>query len=136
MAIDLLRQYNSQLISARTVPEIRPGMTVKVHQKIKEGNKSRTQIFEGMVIARKHGFGPGATVTIRKVSGGIGIERIFPLHLPTIEKFEIVKTSKVRRAKLYYLRTKSAREIRRKVKSTEAKAPEVAEEPVSIEPGK
>ena len=104
-------------------PDIRPGMTVKVHQKIKEGAKTRTQIFEGMVLARKHGYGPSATITVRKVSNGYGVERIFPLHLPTIEKFEIVKTSKVRRAKLYYLRTKSARETRRKTKVIEAKAP-------------
>ena len=62
------------------------------HQKIKEGNKTRVQIFEGIVIARKHGSGPSATITVRKISNGIGVERIFPLHLPTIEKFEIVKT--------------------------------------------
>jgi len=103
------------------LPDLRPGMTVKVHQKVKEGNKSRVQIFEGMVIARKHGRGPNATLTVRKVSGGYGVERIFPIHLPTIEKFTVVKTSKVRRAKLYYLRTKSAKETRRKIKTLAAK---------------
>ncbi|MGD0976767.1 MAG: 50S ribosomal protein L19 [Minisyncoccia bacterium] len=99
--------------------DIRPGVTLKVHQRIKEGAKTRVQVFEGMVIARKHGSGPNATITVRKVSNGIGVERVFPLHLPTIEKFEIAKTSKVRQAKLYYLRTKSARETRRKVKIIE-----------------
>ena len=107
--------FNTQMTSS-LAPDIRPGMTVKVHQKIKEGNKSRVQIFEGMVIARKHGAGVNATITVRKVIGGIGVERIFPLHLPTVEKFEVVKTSKVRRAKLYYLRGKSAKETRKKVK--------------------
>jgi large subunit ribosomal protein L19 len=95
---------------------LRPGVTVKVHQKIKEGDKSRIQIFEGIIIARKHGSGPSATITVRKVSNGIGVERIFPLHLPTIAKFEVTKTSKVRRAKLYYLRDKTARETRKKTK--------------------
>lgn len=116
----LLETFNSN-IAVKNLPEIKPGMTVKVHQKIKDGAKTRTQIFEGMVIAHKHGHGPNGTITVRKISNGIGVERIFPLSLPTVEKFEIVKTSKVRRAKLYYLRTKSAREIRRKVKSRKIK---------------
>mgnify|MGYP001572238196 CR=1 FL=1 len=120
---NLIQTFNSKVVRT-DVPDIRPGMTVKVHQKIKEGGKIRTQIFAGMVIARKHGSEPGATITVRKVSGGIGVERIFPLHLPTIEKFEIVKTSKVRRAKLYYLRAKSARETRKKTKLLEAKPKE------------
>ena len=118
--MSLISHFNSTQV-APALPEIRPGMTVRVHQKIKDGNKTRTQVFEGMVIARKHGSGPSATITVRKVSGGIGVERIFPLYLPTIEKFEVTKASKVRRAKLYYLRTKSARETRRKVKTLEPK---------------
>lgn len=102
---------------------LRPGVTIKVHQQIKEGNKTRTQIFEGMIIARKHGKGISSTVTVRKISGGIGVERIFPLHLPTISRFEVVKTSKVRKAKLYYLRGKTARETKKKVKNvSEAKS--------------
>jgi len=101
---------------------IKPGVTLKVHQRIKEGNKTRIQVFEGLVIARKHGSGPNATITIRKISNGIGVERTFPLHMPGIEKFEVVKTSKVRRAKLYYLRTKTARETRRKVKAIDSQA--------------
>lgn len=102
---------------------LKPGVTVKVHQKIKEGDKSRIQIFEGIIIARKHGSSPNATITVRKVSDGIGVERVFPLHLPTVAKFEVTKSSKVRRAKLYYLREKTARETRRKTKVIEAKAP-------------
>ncbi len=116
-----LQMLNSKIASVLALPEIRPGMTVKVHQKIKEGDKTRTQIFEGIVIARKHGSGTSATITVRKVSNGVGVERIFPLHLPTIEKFEVVKTSKVRRAKLYYLRGKTARETRKKTKLIETK---------------
>ena len=100
-----------------TVPTLKPGMIVRVHQKIKEGQKTRTQIFEGIIIAHKHGQGLNGTITVRKVSNGIGVERIFPIHLPTIEKFEVVKANKVRRAKLYYLRGKSAYESRRKIKS-------------------
>lgn len=124
--MDLLDSFNAQNLRADR-PDLRPGMTVKVHQRIKEGNKSRVQVFEGMVIARKHGRGPNATITVRKVSGGYGVERIFPIHLPTVEKFEVVKTSKVRRAKLYYLRGKTARETRRKVKVTKNQPLETAD---------
>jgi len=98
------------------LPEIRPGDTVKVYQKIKEGEKVRTVAFEGLVIARKHGRELGATFTVRRVVDGIGVERIFPFHSPTIEKIEVLRRSKVRRAKLYYLREKAAREIRKKIK--------------------
>lgn len=118
--MDLIQTFNSKF-PQKTLPDIRPGMTLKVHQRIKEGAKTRVQIFEGLVIARKHGSGLNATITVRKVTNGIGVERIFPLHLPTIEKFEIVKSSKVRQSKLYYVRTKSARETRRKVKIIEPK---------------
>lgn len=95
---------------------MKTGWTVKVFQKIKEGEKSRVQAFEGMIIAHKHNKENGATVTIRKVSGGIGVEKTFPVYLPTINKVEIVKKSKTRKSKLYYLKDKSAREIRRKTK--------------------
>lgn len=114
--MDLLQAFNSKTLENKAMPQIRPGMTLRVYQKIKEGGKTRTQIFEGMVIAHKHGNGPSGTITVRKVTGGVGVERIFPLFLPTIEKFEVVKKSKVRRAKLYYLRGKSARETRKKTK--------------------
>ena len=79
------------------------GDTVKVHVKIKEGDKSRIQIFEGTVIAKKHG-GVSETFTVRRVAHGCGIERVFPLHSPVVEKVEVVRSGKVRRAKLYYLR--------------------------------
>src|SRR3989344_2307081 len=108
---------SSQNISK--LPEIRPGFTVRVHQKIREGEKNRIQIFEGIVIAHKHGKGLGGTITVRKIASGVGVERIFPLHSPNIAKFEIVKTSGVRRAKLYYLRDKAAKEIRKKMKSVQ-----------------
>ena len=86
------------------LPEIRPGDTVKVYQKIKEGDKERVQMFEGVVIARKHGKGVEATITVRRQISGVGVEKIFPIHSPTIEKIEVLRRGKVRRAKLYYLR--------------------------------
>ncbi|NCN99712.1 50S ribosomal protein L19 [Candidatus Falkowbacteria bacterium] len=90
--------------------ELKPGMTVRVYQKIKELNskgeeKERVQYFEGIIIAHKHGKEIGATITVRKISEGIGVEKIFPLNLPTITKIEIKKQAKVKRAKLYFLRS-------------------------------
>jgi large subunit ribosomal protein L19 len=84
-------------------PEFRPGDTVRVHVKIKEGDKERLQAFEGTVIAR-HNTGLGETLTVRKVSFGQGVERIFPLHAPVVDHIDVVRSGKVRRAKLYYLR--------------------------------
>ncbi len=86
-----------------SVPEFRPGDTVRVHVKIKEGDKERLQAFEGTVIARKN-EGLGETLTVRKVSFGQGVERIFPLNAPVVDHIDVVRTGKVRRAKLYYLR--------------------------------
>ncbi len=100
-----------------SLPVIRSGDTVRVYQRIKEGDKERVNVFEGLVIARKHGTGVRAMITVRKVVDGIGVERIFPIHSPAVEKIEVLKSSKVRRAKLYYIREKAAREIRRKMKS-------------------
>lgn len=96
---------------------VRPGDTVRVHQKIVEKGKTRTQAFEGLVIAVKHGKEAGATFTVRATLSGIGVERIFPLYAPFIEKIEIVKRSKVRRAKLYFIREKVAREVRRQLRN-------------------
>lgn len=96
---------------------IRPGDTVRVHQKIVEKGKTRTQMFEGLVIAVKHGTEAGATFTVRATMSGIGVERIFPLYAPFIEKIEIVRRSKVRRAKLYFIREKVAREVRRQLRN-------------------
>jgi large subunit ribosomal protein L19 len=97
--------------------QIKPGMTVRIYQKIKELNvkgeeKERIQYFEGLVIAKKHGQEKGATITVRKVSDGVGVEKIFPLNLPTITKVEIKKETKVRRAKLYFLK----KEYKKKLK--------------------
>jgi len=96
------------------LPDIRPGDTIRVHQKIREGEKERLSVFEGIVIARKHGQEIGATITLRREISGIGVERIFPIHLPTIEKIEILKRGKVRRAKLYYLRRAKGKRVRLK----------------------
>jgi len=92
-------------------PEFRSGDTVKVHVKVKEGNRERIQIFEGVVIARKHG-GMRETFTVRKISGGVGVERIFPLHCPNMDHVEMVRQGRVRRAKLYYLRKLSGKAAR------------------------
>lgn len=100
----------------KDLPDIRPGDTIKVHQKIKEGDKERIQVFEGVVIAKKHGKGISATITVRKVVEGVGVERIFPIHSPFIAKIEVVKSGKVRRAKLYYLRHTKGKKARLKKK--------------------
>jgi large subunit ribosomal protein L19 len=84
-------------------PDFAPGDTVRVHVRVKEGDKERIQVFQGVIIARRGG-GTRETFTVRKMSGGVGVERIFPLHSPSIDKIEVVRRGKVRRAKLYYLR--------------------------------
>ena len=100
----------------RKTLDLRTGDTVKVHQKIQEKGKTRIQIFEGMILARKHGTEAGATLTVRKSANGYGVERIFPLYSPMIDKIELVKRSKVRRAKLYYIREKAVKEINKRLK--------------------
>jgi len=110
--MDLIRAVESSQMRA-DLPKFRPGDTVKVHVKIKEGDKYRIQVFEGVVIARKHN-GISSTFTVRKVSFGYGIERIFPVHSPSIEKLEIMKSGKVRRARLYYLRGRRGKAARLK----------------------
>jgi len=104
----------------RTKLDIRSGDTVRVWQKIKEKDKFRLQAFEGLVLAHKHGREEGATFTVRRVIDGIGVERIFPLYSPMIDKIEIVKRSKVRRAKLYHIRDKAAKDIRREMSTLRA----------------
>jgi large subunit ribosomal protein L19 len=111
-----------------SLPEIRPGDTVKVYQKIKETikkgkqeeQKERIQAFEGRVIARKHGKGINSTITVRKIISGIGVEKIFPLHLPVIEKIEVIKKARPRKAKLYYLREAKGKRARLKREKTVA----------------
>lgn len=100
----------------KNLPMVRPGDTIRVYQKVKESGKERLSPFEGLVIARKHGQGISSTFTVRKVVDGIGVERIFPTHSPTIDRIEVIRRSKVRRAKLYYIREKAAREVRKKMK--------------------
>ncbi len=97
--------------------DFRTGDTVRVQQKIQEKGKTRLQAFEGLVLARKHGAEAGATFTVRKVASGVGVERIFPLHSPAIDKIEIVKRAAVRRAKLYHIRDKAAKDIRRQMRN-------------------
>lgn len=111
-------------MKARAALDIRPGDTVKVWQKIQEGKdkdgtpKFRLQLFEGLILARKHGREAGGTFTVRRVAGGYGVEKIFPLYTPMIDKIEVVKRARVRRAKLYYIREKVAREARRQLRRT------------------
>ncbi len=99
------------------IPDFKPGDTVRVHARIKEGEKERVQIFEGLVIRKRKGK-TGATFTVRKMSYGIGVERIFPLHSPTIDKIEIITRGKVRRGRLYYMRGLKGKAARIKEKRT------------------
>lgn len=99
--------------------ELKAGMTVRVYQKIKETNakgeeKERSQFFDGMIIAKKHGNEKGASITVRKISDGVGVEKIFPLHSPTMEKIVIKKQARVRQSKLYYLRGKYKKRLKEK----------------------
>ena len=126
----LLDQFNKSQF--KDLPDIRSGYTIKVHQKIKEGDKDRIQIFEGVVIARKHGKGISSTITVRKVVDGVGVERIFPVHSPAIAKIEVVKQGKVRRSKLYYLRTAKGKKA--KLKKKDFAAAIAPEEPAAEQP--
>lgn len=103
-------------IESRKNLDLRAGDTVKVYQKIQEKGKTRLQVFEGLVLARKHGSEAGATFTVRRSTGGYGVEKIFPLYSPMIEKIEVVKRSKVRRSKLYYIRRKALKQISKRMK--------------------
>ncbi len=100
--MDLLKAF-SEKYEKEAPPEVIVGNTIRVHIRVKEGNRERIQVFEGTVIAKKHG-GMDESFTVRRISYGIGVEKVFPLHTPSIEKIETVRRGKVRRAKLYYLR--------------------------------
>ena len=100
--MDLIKELNKETLS-NAAPQVAIGDTIKVHVKVKEGSRERVQVFEGTVIAKKHG-GIEETITVRRISYGVGVEKVFPVHSPSIEKIEIVRSGKVRRAKLYYLR--------------------------------
>ncbi len=125
---------SSAATAERRTLDLKAGDTVRVVQKITERvvekdkvkEKSRLQAFEGLVLARKHGREAGATFTVRRVIDGVGVERIFPLYAPTIEKIEILKRAKVRRAKLYHIRRKAAKEIRRAMRHERVEKKEVA----------
>ncbi|MBR1486388.1 MAG: 50S ribosomal protein L19 [Synergistaceae bacterium] len=107
-AVDLVQK---KYYRGEALPEFRPGDTLRVHVKIKEGTRERIQVFEGIVIAKQHG-GLDETFTVRKISNGVGVERIFPVHCPSIDKVEVTRKGKVRRAKLYYLRKLSGKAAR------------------------
>jgi large subunit ribosomal protein L19 len=123
-------------VESRKKLDLRPGDTVRVHQKIEEKGKTRIQIFEGLVLARKHGTEAGGTFTVRRVSSGVGIEKIFPLYSPMIDKVEVVKRSRVRRAKLYFIREKVSREARRQLRRTRMMGGMAETEGAPIEPSK
>ena len=102
--MDLLKAFSQKHLKAEP-PVAEVGDTVRVHIKVKEGSRERIQVFEGTVIAKKHG-GIEESITVRRVSYGVGVEKVFPIHTPSLEKLEIVRHGKVRRAKLYYLRNR------------------------------
>jgi large subunit ribosomal protein L19 len=108
--------------------DFKAGDTVCVWNKILEKGKTRLQAFEGLVLSRKHGTEPGATFTIRKVASGVGVERIFPLYSPNIGKIEVIRKSKTRRSKLYYIRTKAVKEVKKRLKSVTLSKEEPEEE--------
>ena len=100
--MDLIKELNKEALS-KEMQKVQIGDTVRVHVKVKEGSRERIQVFEGVVIAKKHG-GIEETITVRRISYGVGVEKVFPLHSPSIETIQVVRNGAVRRAKLYYLR--------------------------------
>ena len=112
--MDLMQSFNEKYLKAEP-PKVEVGDTVRVHIRVKEGNRERIQVFEGTVIAKKHG-GIAETFTVRRVSYGVGVEKVFPVHSPVIEKIETVRSGKVRRAKLYYLRDRVGKSAKIKEK--------------------
>jgi len=117
MTTAVAHNFLSKETRVRKDLDIRAGDTVRVHVKIVEKGKTRTQIFEGLVLARKHGNENGGTFTVRKITNGVGVERVFPLFSPMLDKIEVVRRSRTRRAKIYFIRNKVAREIRRTMRN-------------------
>jgi large subunit ribosomal protein L19 len=115
MPTNKLEEFNKEQLKS-DLPNLKPGDTVKVYQKIKDKGKERIQVFEGQILAIKHGKGINATITVRRMALGYGTERVFPIHSPLIDKIEIEKRGKVRRAKLYYLRGTKGKKARIKQK--------------------
>lgn len=112
--MDLLKNFNEKF-TKENAPQVKIGDTVRVSLRVKEGNRERTQVFEGTVIAKKHG-GIEETFTVRRISYGVGVEKVFPVHSPVVEKVEVVRSGKVRRAKLYYLRDRVGKSAKVKEK--------------------
>ena len=112
--MDILKSIEHEQLKNK-IPELRVGNTVRVHVRIKEGNKERIQVFEGIII-KKQGGGVNETFTVRRISFGVGVEKTFPVHSPRIDKIEVVKKGKVRRAKLYYLKDLSGKAAKIKEK--------------------
>lgn len=108
----MIKAYSKQAVKKGIPEEVRSGYTVRVHQKIREGDKERIQIFEGLIIKVNSGYGINKAITVRKVVDGVGVEKIFPLHAPSVAKIEITRKSKVRRAKLYYMRGEEGSKIK------------------------
>ncbi|MDB5194731.1 MAG: ribosomal protein large subunit ribosomal protein [Parcubacteria group bacterium] len=131
------RVFSPVEAETRAKLDLRSGDTVRVWQKIQEKGKTRLQAFEGLVLARKHGSEAGATFTVRRVASGVGVEKTFPLYSPMIDKIEVTKRSKVRRAKLYHIRDKAAKDIRRQMRNVrmakEVAPTEKAEEAATAE---
>lgn len=156
-------KFSTVNIEERKKLDMRPGDTVRVHQtiqeivegkkadkKIEKKSRTRTQVFEGLILARKHGGEMGGTFTVRKLASGVGVERIFPLYSPNISKIEVVSRGKARRAKLYYIREKATREVSKRMRqerfntaltadesikediATEKLAPEAVVAPISV----
>ena len=129
MTQQLIQAFAAKHNPASRWADLKPGMTVRVHQKLRQGEKGKATIFEGIIIARKHGDEPGASITVRRAIGGYGVEKVYPLRLPSIEKIDVVKTGKSRRSKLYYVRGKSAREIRKKTRAEQVQLNALVKEP-------
>ena len=108
--MDLIKELNKETLQ-NEVPSVQIGDTVRVHVKVKEGSRERIQVFEGTVIAKKHG-GIEETITVRRISYGVGVEKVFPVHSPSIDHIEVVRNGKGRRAKLYYLRSRVGKGVK------------------------
>lgn len=121
-----IESFNSAQLK-KDLPDIRTGDVVKIYQKIKEKDKERIQPFEGLVISTKHGKGANATFTVRKIFGGIGVEKTYPLHSPTISKIDVLKKSKVRKSKLYWVREARGKRARMKQKDIFGVIPQTEE---------
>ncbi|MFC1721068.1 50S ribosomal protein L19 [Patescibacteria group bacterium] len=137
MARGIINETNIKIspvnVEHRKNLDIRAGDTVRVSVKVVEKGKTRLQAFEGIILSRKHGSEPGATFTVRKTASGVGVERIFPLYSPNIDKVELIKRAKTRRSKLYYIREKAAKEIRKKMKALRIDLPDLAEKEEVVE---